>query len=50
MNKTHLDQLRDYLENTPKEVLEKEYKEWAYLNDIGPTFPEYIILFKQSRQ
>lgn len=50
MNKTYLDQLRCYLENTPKEVLEKEYKEWAYLNDIGPTFPDYIILFKQSRQ
>lgn len=50
MNKTYLDQLSDYLENTLKEVLEKEYKEWAYLNDVGPTFPEYIILFKQSRQ
>lgn len=47
MNKTYLDQLRKYLKNTQKEVLEKEYKEWAYLNDIGPTVADYLVLTKQ---
>jgi len=47
MNKMYLDQLQHYLENTPKEVLEKEYKEWAYLNDIGPNVTD---LLKHSRQ
>lgn len=42
MNNTYLDQLKHYLENTSKETLEKEYKELAYLNEIGPSVLEYI--------
>lgn len=36
-----LNQLKEYFENTPKEVLEKEAKEWDYLNEIGPDVLEY---------
>lgn len=31
-----LKQLKEYFDNTPKDVLEKEAKEWSYLNEIGP--------------
>lgn len=41
-----LDQLKSYLENTPKEVLEKEAKEWEYLNEIGPDVLEYAKVVK----
>lgn len=46
MNNTYLDQLKHYLENTPKETLDKEYKEYAYLNDIGINVFEYLIQIK----
>ena len=41
-----LDQLKSYLENTPKEVLEKEAKELEYLNEIGPDVLEYAKVVK----
>lgn len=31
-----LNQLKEYFDNTPKDVLEKEAEEWSYLNEIGP--------------
>lgn len=31
-----LKQLKEYFDNTPKDVLEKEAEEWSYLNEIGP--------------
>lgn len=31
-----LKQLKEYFDNTPKDVLEKEAEEWGYLNEIGP--------------
>lgn len=34
-----LSQLKEYFDNTPKDVLEKEMKELDYLNEIGP----YVI-------
>lgn len=34
-----LKQLKEYFDNTPKDVLEKEMKELDYLNEIGP----YVI-------
>lgn len=46
MSKIPIDQLKEYLKNTPKEVLEKEYKELAYLNEIGPNGSEYLELIK----
>lgn len=36
-----LNQLQQYFENTPKEVLDKEAKEWDYLNEIGPDVLDY---------
>lgn len=41
-----LNQLKDYFENTPKEVLEKEAKEWEYLNEIGPDVLEYAKMVR----
>lgn len=33
--------LKNYFENTPKEVLERDWKEREYLNEIGPDVMEY---------
>lgn len=41
-----LNQLKEYFENTPKEVLEKEAKELEYLNEIGPDVLEYAKLVR----
>lgn len=41
-----LNQLKDYFENTPKEVLEKEAKEWEYFNEIGPDVLEYAKIVR----
>ena len=41
-----LNQLQQYFENTPKEVLEKESKEWEYLNKIGPDVLEYAKMVR----
>ena len=34
-----LKQLKEYFDNTPKDVLKKEAEEWGYLNEIGPYVP-----------
>lgn len=36
-----LDELKYYFQSTPKEVLDKEWEEMKYLNDIGPDVIEY---------
>lgn len=41
-----LEQLKNYFENTPVEVLEKESAEWDYLNEIGPDVLEYANMVK----
>ena len=46
MSKIPLDQLKEYLKNTSEEILEKEYKELAYLNEIGPNSSEYLESIK----
>ena len=33
--------LKNYFETTPKEVLERDWKEREYLNEIGPDVMEY---------
>ena len=33
--------LKDYFENTPKEILDNDWKEIEYLNEIGPDVIEY---------
>lgn len=41
-----LEQLKNYFENTPVEVLKKESAEWDYLNEIGPDVLEYANMVK----
>ena len=33
--------LKNYFENTPKDVIEKDWKEMEHLNEIGPDAIEY---------
>ena len=45
-----LQQLKEYFDNTPRDVLEKEWNELSYLNEIGPTIDEYLECVKKYRQ
>ena len=45
-----LQQLKEYFDNTPREVIEKEWHELSYLNEIGPTVEEYLECVKKYRQ
>lgn len=45
-----LQQLKKYFEETPKDVIEKEWNELSYLNEIGPTVEEYLESVKKYRQ
>ena len=40
MNK-HLENLKEYFENTPQEEIDKEWEEIESLNDLGPDVLEY---------
>ncbi len=42
------DNLKDYFENTPKEILDRDLKEVAHLNDIGPDVIEYAESVKEN--
>lgn len=42
-----LDDLKEYFENTPQEVLDNDFKEMAYHNDIGPDAIEYAETVKK---
>lgn len=39
--------LKDYFENTPKEILDNDWKEIEYLNEIGPGVIEYAEYVKE---
>jgi hypothetical protein len=39
--------LKDYFEKTPKEILDNDWKEIEYLNDIGPDVIEYVEYVKK---
>ncbi len=39
--------LKDYFENTPQEVLDKDLKELVHLNNIGPDVMEYAESVKE---
>lgn len=41
-----LDSLKDYFDKTPQDVLEKDFKELAYLNEIGPDAIAYVEYVK----
>ena len=45
-----LKQLKKYFEETPRDVIEKEWNELSYLNEIGPTVKEYLECVKKYRQ
>lgn len=40
--------LKAYFENTPKEVLNNDWKKIEYLNDIGPDVIEYAEYVKKN--
>lgn len=40
--------LKNYFENTPKEVLENDWEEIKYLNGIGPDVIEYSKIYKEN--
>lgn len=42
------DSLKNHFENTPKDVLECEWNELKYLNDIGPDVIEYGAYVKEQ--
>ena len=37
-----LQQLKDYFDNTPREIIEKEWHEYDKYNEIEPTVNEYL--------
>ena len=41
-----LDSLKDYFDKTPQDVLEKDFKELEYLNEIGPDAIAYVEYVK----
>ena len=41
-----LDSLRNYLDNTPEEILKRDLDELEYLNEIGPDAIEYVETIK----
>lgn len=41
-----LEDIKNYFNNTPKDILEKDWKEIEYLNEIGPDVMEYIEFVK----
>lgn len=41
------DKLNEYFENTPQELLDKDLKEFAYLNNVGPDVMEYAESVKE---
>lgn len=45
-----LQQLKKYFEETPRDIIEKEWNELSYLNEIGPTVEEYLECVKKYRQ
>ena len=44
------DSLKKYFENTPKEVLDKDWEDIKHLNEIGPDAIEYCKLVKENLQ
>lgn len=40
--------LKDYFKNTPKDVLDNDWKEIKHLNEIGPDVIEYAKFVKEQ--
>ena len=45
-----LQQLKDYFDNTPREIIEKEWHEYKKYNEIGPTVDEYLEYVNKIKQ
>lgn len=45
-----LQQLKDYFDNTPREVIEKEWREYDKYNEIGPKINEYLEYVNNIKQ
>lgn len=45
-----LDDLINYFETTPKEQLEKDFKELEPWTKVGPTVDEYIKMMKEAKK
>lgn len=45
-----LQQLKEYFDNTPRDVIEKEWEELSHLNEIGPTVDEYLESVRKYKQ
>lgn len=45
-----LQQLKEYFENTPREIVEKEWHEYDKYNEIGPSVEEYLEYVNNIRQ
>ena len=43
-----IESLKNYFKNTPKEVLDNDWKEIKYLNEIGPDVIEYAKFVKEQ--
>ena len=41
-----LEDIKIYFETTPKEILDKDWEEKKYLNEIGPDVMEYFEFVK----
>ena len=45
-----LQQLQEYFNNTPRDVIEKEWSEYDKYNEIGPTVNDYLDYVNKIRQ
>ena len=45
-----LQQLKEYFDKTPKEIIEKEWHEYDKYNEIGPSVEEYLEYINNIRQ
>ncbi len=43
-----LKQLKEYFNNTPRDIIEKEWHEYDEYNKIGPTVNEYLSFVNQN--
>lgn len=40
-NKSNFENLKEYLEKTPKETIKKDWEATKKLNDVGPTIEDF---------
>lgn len=47
-NESIFQRLKEYFNNTPEEVLRKEWMEFSKYNSIGPTIDEWLSMVKET--